>query len=110
MDYFGSSLIPKNRQALGAPPPTPRPDSMTRECARPYSQWTCLVDADAMQFGGKTKHYIFCSHPLSKNVLALLMVPLADALHCYAFAPVFNFLCPEHRIPSLRNCWLWTER
>jgi len=30
-----------------------RLDSMARECARPYSQWTCLVDADARQFEAK---------------------------------------------------------
>jgi len=32
----------KSRQALGAPPPDPPLGSMTRECARPCSQWICL--------------------------------------------------------------------
>jgi len=65
MDYFGS--LPKDRQALAALPPNPLLDSMTRECERPYSQRTGLVDADARQFGDKTKLYISCPHPLSKK-------------------------------------------
>jgi len=57
------------------------------------------VDADARQFGGK-QNFIF-SVPTScpKNVSAPLTVPIADALHCYDFAPVFTFLGPSAGYP-----------
>jgi len=54
-------VISKNRQALGAPSPDLHLGTMTREYARPYSQWTCLVYTHSRQFQGKTKLYIFCS-------------------------------------------------
>jgi len=43
----------------------------------------------------KLKLYIFCpTPPVQKiNVPAPLTVSIIVALHCYAFAPVFYFLC-----------------
>jgi len=87
----------QNRQALGAESPDSHLDSITRECARPYSHWTFLVDADARQFGGKTKLYIFCSHQLSKTLSRASDGTNSrySALLCNAFASLFTFLYPS---------------
>jgi len=60
---------------------------------------------------GAKLNFIFLAPTLCpKHVPSSLTVPLADALHCYVFAPVFNFFMSESRVFSLRNCWLWTEK
>jgi len=43
--------------------------------------------------------------PCPTNVSTPLTVPLTDALHCYAFAPVFHYFVSERMEPSLLNCW-----
>jgi len=84
---------PINRQA------TPRLNSMTRECAR----LTPSEHVWLMQMLGNLEaklNFIFLAPiPCPKNVPAPLMVPLAHALHCYAFAPVFNSLYPSTGYP-----------
>jgi len=73
---------PKNRQALPLPPvagsfaQNPPFRFNDRECARPYSHWTFLVDSDAWQFGGKAKlmFYIFCLHPPEQKALPHPMI------------------------------------
>jgi len=87
------------RQA-GAPSPDPHLDAITRECARPYSHWTFLVDADARQFRGKTKYYIFCPHHLSKTLYSATDGTNSrySALLCNACASVFHCFVPEYRV------------
>jgi len=58
-------VVNPNRKAPGST--DPRLGSMTRECANLYFQWTCLVYADAWQFGGITILYIFCPNALFKK-------------------------------------------
>jgi len=48
------------------------------------------------------RNFIFSALPRpvqKKNVPTPLTVPIADALHCYAFAPGFHFLCPSAGYP-----------
>jgi len=105
MDYFGEN--PKNRQRWAIRPSDLRLDLMTGKCTRPYSHWKYLDDPDARQFDGITKRWehppafslgeaLLLSNPApcqKQNVPAPLTAPLANALHCYAVAPVFHFFC-----------------
>jgi len=73
---------------------------MIRECARPYTPNEHVWLIQMLGNMEAKLNFIFpAAIPCPKNVSAPLMVPLADALHCYVFAPVFNFLCPSTGYP-----------
>jgi len=60
-----------------------------------------MVDEDARQFKDKRNFICSAPTPCPKNVPAPLTVPIANALHYYAFVPVFHCFVSERRIPSL---------
>jgi len=103
MDYFGS----KPQKSLS---PELCLDSMTRECARPYSQWTYLVDADAIGNLGAKLNFIFpapTTCPKTRSRATEGTVPLADALHLRQF---LTFLCPSAGYPHYATLLLVVNR